>query len=100
MKPTGGASISNYPNTGKETGFQRDYKCDNCGYPHGGKAIVLGINEQVDIRDSPPAADDKKNRDNNNSRGSGELSSRISYPDELNNRIHFKLNAQGDILTI
>ena len=47
MKPTGGASISNYPNTGKETGFQRDYKCDNCGYPHGGKAIVLGINEQV-----------------------------------------------------
>ena len=25
----------------------RDYKCDNCGYPHGGKAIVLGINGQV-----------------------------------------------------
>jgi hypothetical protein len=94
MRPTGGAAVTNDPQTGRETGFQRDYKCDNCGYPHGGKAIVLGVNEQVNIRDSPPAADDKNNRHNNdNSSGNGELSSRISYPDELNNRVHFKFNA-------
>lgn len=106
MKPTGGAAVSNDPNTGRETGFYREYKCDNCGYPEGGKAIVLGVNEQLNITDSPPPAadDNKRNRDNSNnnsSRGGVDggngvppaSSSSTSYPDELNNRVHFKLNA-------
>jgi hypothetical protein len=103
MKPIGRAVTSNDPNTGRETGFYREYKCDNCGYPEGGKAIVIGVNEQLNITDSPrpPADDNKRNSDNNNnSSGSGDGGgvpptsfSSTSYPDELNNRVHFKLNA-------
>lgn len=45
MKPTGKASVSNDPESGKETGWQRDYKCDSCGYPDDGVAKVAGVNE-------------------------------------------------------
>jgi len=47
IKPTGKAGSSRDPNTNKETGFERDYKCDNCGYPDGGDAKVVGVNEDV-----------------------------------------------------
>jgi hypothetical protein len=49
MKPTGGAAVSNDPNTGRETGFYREYKCDNCGFPEGGHQKVVGINEDVNV---------------------------------------------------
>jgi predicted RNA-binding Zn-ribbon protein involved in translation (DUF1610 family) len=53
MKPTGGAEVSsNDPQTGKETGFYREYKCDNCGHPEGSQAKVLQVNEQVDLSES------------------------------------------------
>jgi predicted RNA-binding Zn-ribbon protein involved in translation (DUF1610 family) len=53
MKPTGGAAVSsNDPQTGKETGFYREYKCDNCGHPGGGQAKVLEVNEQIDLSES------------------------------------------------
>ena len=26
-----------------------DYKCDNCGYPHGGVAKVITVNEQLNM---------------------------------------------------
>ena len=41
MRPTGGAVVRNDPETGNETHFYREYNCDNCGHPEGGKAIVL-----------------------------------------------------------
>jgi hypothetical protein len=40
LKPTGKAESSRDPKTNKETGFERDYKRDNCGYPEGGHAKV------------------------------------------------------------
>jgi hypothetical protein len=40
LKPTGKAGSSRDPKTNKETGFDRDYKRDNCGYPEGGHAKV------------------------------------------------------------
>jgi hypothetical protein len=53
MKPTGGAAVSsNDPQTGKETGFYREYKCYNCDHPGGGQAKVLEVNEQVDLSES------------------------------------------------
>jgi predicted nucleic-acid-binding Zn-ribbon protein len=47
LKPTGGAAVRNDPQTSKETGFYREYKCNNCGYPEGGHAKVFGVNEKL-----------------------------------------------------
>jgi hypothetical protein len=52
MRPTGGAAVTNDPQTGRGTGFQRDYKCDSCGYPEGGQAKVVAANEQAAISES------------------------------------------------
>jgi hypothetical protein len=53
IKPTGGAAVSsNDPQTGKGTGFYREYKCHNCGHPGGGQAKVLEVNEQIDLSES------------------------------------------------
>ena len=35
------------PNTNKETGLERDYKCDTCRYPDEGHQRVVGVNEDV-----------------------------------------------------
>ena len=43
----GGSASSRDPNTNRETGFERDYKCDNCVYPDDGHARVVGVNEQL-----------------------------------------------------
>jgi hypothetical protein len=40
LKPTGKAGSIRDPKTNKDTGFERDYKRDNCGYPKGGHAKV------------------------------------------------------------
>jgi len=37
------------PNTNRVTGDERDYKCDSCGYPHGGVAKVITVNEQLNM---------------------------------------------------
>ncbi len=47
MKPTGWAAVSNDPTAGRETGFYREYKCDNCGYPDDGHTRVVGVKEQL-----------------------------------------------------
>jgi ribosomal protein S27E len=49
MKPTGGAAsaTSADPDTNRLTGDSyQEYKCDNCGYPEGGQAKVVQVNEQ------------------------------------------------------
>jgi hypothetical protein len=55
MKPTGEAAVSNDPQTGKETGSYREYKCDHCGFPHGGKQIAVTVNEVVGAKENQPA---------------------------------------------
>ncbi len=45
----GGAALSNDSQTGKETSFGRDYKCDNCGFPDGGHQNILGVNEDIRV---------------------------------------------------
>lgn len=111
LVPTGKVTSSHDPNTGKET-VGKEYKCDNCGYIEVGYDRTFEVNEQLIITDSPspPPADDnnKRNKDNSNSRGSGggngdsdggvqpaasSSSSCTPYPNELNDRVHFKLNA-------
>lgn len=77
MKPTGGAASSMDPNTNKETGFERDYKCDNCGYPDDGVAKVAGINEDLNVAD--PIVATLKYSD---SSGEGDTSSSISNKDD------------------
>ncbi len=52
MKPTGGAAsaTSADPDTNRLTGdFYREYKCDICGYPEGGQAKLVQVNEQGEI---------------------------------------------------
>jgi hypothetical protein len=49
IKPTGGAAsaTSADPDTNRLTGDSyQEYKCDNCGYPEGGQAKVVQVNEQ------------------------------------------------------
>jgi hypothetical protein len=50
MKPTGKAGSSRDIDTNKETGWERDYKCDTCGYPDGGVAKVVGVNEDLSVK--------------------------------------------------
>jgi ribosomal protein S27E len=52
MRPTGGAATSADPETNRVTDDYREYKCDNCGNPQGGKAKVLQVNEQVEMGES------------------------------------------------
>jgi hypothetical protein len=52
MMPTGGAATSADPETNRVTGDYREYKCDNCGNPQGGKTKVLQVNEQVEMGES------------------------------------------------
>ena len=40
------------PDTGTATADYSEYKCDNCGYPQGGKAKVVAANEQAAISES------------------------------------------------
>ncbi len=55
MKPTGGAAsaTSSDPDTNRLTGdYYQEYKCDSCGYPEGGQAKAVQVNEQDVIRES------------------------------------------------
>jgi hypothetical protein len=106
LVPTGKVTSSPDPDTGKETAG-KEYKCDDCGYIEVGHDRTFEVNEQLIITDSPspppPADDNKRNKDNSNNSGGGNgasggvppaaSSSSGSYPNELNNRVHFKLNA-------
>ena len=52
MKPTGGgaSATSADPGTNRLTGDSyQEYKCDSCGYPEGGQAKALQVNEQEGI---------------------------------------------------
>ena len=52
MKPTGGAAsaTSADPDTNRLTGDSyQEYKCDSCGYPEGGQAKAIQVNEQEGI---------------------------------------------------
>jgi ribosomal protein S27E len=70
MRPTGGAATITDPDTGTDTTDYREYQCDNCGYPRGGKAKVATVNKQVGVRDNqqqqPPntTIDDKSSSNN------------------------------------
>ena len=55
MKPTGGAAsaTSADPDTNRLTGdYYQEYKCNSCGYPEGGQAKAVQVNEQDVIRES------------------------------------------------
>ncbi len=55
MKPTGGAAsaTSADPDTNRLTGdYYQEYKCDSCGYPEGGQAKAVQVNEQEVIGES------------------------------------------------
>ena len=55
MKPTGGAAsaTSADPDTNRLTGdYYQEYKCDSCGYPEGGQAKAVQVNNQDVIRES------------------------------------------------
>jgi predicted nucleic-acid-binding Zn-ribbon protein len=52
MKPTGGgaSATSADPDTNRVTGESyQEYKCDSCGYPEGGQAKAVQVNEQEGI---------------------------------------------------
>ena len=52
MKPIGGAAsaTSTDPDTNRLTGdYYQEYKCDSCGYPEGGQAKAVAVNEQEGI---------------------------------------------------
>ena len=49
MKPTGGAAsaTSADPDTNRLTGdYYQEYKCDSCGYPEGGQAKAVQVNDE------------------------------------------------------
>jgi predicted nucleic-acid-binding Zn-ribbon protein len=56
MKPTGGAATATSadPDTNRLTGdYYQEYKCDSCGYPEGGQAKAVRVNdEQEGLRES------------------------------------------------
>jgi hypothetical protein len=54
LRPTGEATTSMNPDTGKVKGDSRGYKCDNpeCGYPRDGVARVFQNNEDLNVADS------------------------------------------------
>ena len=52
MKPIGGAAsaTSTDPDTNRLTGdYYPEYKCGSCGYPEGGQAKAVAVNEQEGI---------------------------------------------------
>ena len=55
MKPIGGAAsaTSTDPDINRLTGdYYQEYKCDSCGYPEGGQAKAVAVNEQERIGES------------------------------------------------
>jgi hypothetical protein len=65
MKPTGGAAsaTSADPDTNRLTGdYYQEYKCDSCGYPEGGQAKAVAVNEREGVGESVNTS-----RNNNNS---------------------------------
>jgi hypothetical protein len=52
LRPTGGTAKMTDPDTGTATADYSEYKCDNCGYPQGGKAKAVAANEQAAISES------------------------------------------------
>jgi hypothetical protein len=46
--------------TNRVTNQYREYECDNCGYPKGGKQKVVIVNEQIGISDSKITAGNQK----------------------------------------
>jgi hypothetical protein len=79
LRPTGEATRSMNPETGKVTGGSRGYKCDNpsCDYPRGDVARVFQTNEDLNVIDSTVAT--VKISDGS---GEGDTSSSISNKDD------------------
>jgi hypothetical protein len=67
MKPIGGAAsaTSADPDTNRLMGVNyQEYKCDSCGYPEGGQAKAVYVNEQEGIVEESrnTSRDSKSNR--------------------------------------
>jgi hypothetical protein len=79
LRPTGEATTSINPQTGKVKGDSRGYKCDNpeCGYPRDGMARVFQKNEDPNVIDSTVAT--VKISDGS---GEGDTGSSISNKDD------------------
>jgi predicted nucleic-acid-binding Zn-ribbon protein len=69
MKPTGGAAsaTSADPDTNRLTGdYYQEYKCDSCGYPEGGQAKAVQVNEQEGIAESMNTSSNSSDSDIDN----------------------------------
>ena len=69
MKPTGGAAsaTSADPDTNRLTGDSyQEYKCDSCGYPEGGQAKAVQVNEQEGIGESMNTSSNSSDSDIDN----------------------------------
>ncbi|MDQ3887978.1 MAG: hypothetical protein M3251_01760 [Thermoproteota archaeon] len=69
MKPTGGATsaTSADPDTNRLTGdYYQEYKCDSCGYPEGGQAKAVQVNEQEGIGESMNTSSNSSDSDIDN----------------------------------
>lgn len=71
MMPLSKVGEDRDPETNRVTGDYREYKCNNCGYPHGGKAIVATVNEVVgttenQAKESSSKSSNKDDNDNDN----------------------------------
>ena len=67
MKPTGGAAsaTSADPDTNRLTGdYYQEYKCDSCGYPEGGQAKAVQVNDE---QEGIGKSSINSSRNNNNS---------------------------------
>jgi hypothetical protein len=65
MKPLSKVGEDRDPATIRVTGDYREYKCNNCGYPHGGKQIAVTVNEVVGAKENQPN-DSSNNKSNDN----------------------------------
>ena len=62
MRPTGLAATSRDEERKRVTSDFRGYKCDNCGYPEGGQAKVVRVEEDVRTTDESMAVANNKDR--------------------------------------
>ncbi len=69
MKPTGGAAASatsTDPDTNRLTrDYYQEFKCDSCGYPEGGQAKAVQVNEQEGILVGESSMNTSRNSNNN-----------------------------------
>jgi predicted nucleic-acid-binding Zn-ribbon protein len=80
MKPTGGAvgEASADPDTNRLTGDSyQEYKCDSCGYPEGGQAKAVQVNDERQGIGEPSIS---SSRSNNNNSSSSDIDSKDNQP--------------------